>query len=232
MLTEGGVKLLDFGLAKLQLAESPATAGSFSRMMTEAPDSKPLTVEGTILGTFQYMAPEQLEGREADARSDIFALGALLYEMATGRKAFTGKSQASLIGAIMHSKPAPVSKLAPLGAARVRPAGRDLPREGPRRALAARRTTWACSCAGSRRAARRSDCPRPSWLGARTVSASRGLSPLRSRSFPWPLECSGRGARRVPPQVFRFEIPHPARAERDRLAARVSRRTLPGFQRA
>jgi len=115
MLTPGGVKLLDFGLAKQTLADAQVRTESFSRMLTEAPDSAPLTVEGTILGTFQYMSPEQIEGREADARSDIYALGAVLYEMATGHKAFVGKTQASLIGAIMHSKPEPVSKLVPLG---------------------------------------------------------------------------------------------------------------------
>jgi Tol biopolymer transport system component len=115
MLTAGGVKLLDFGLAKQTLSDAQVRTESFSRMLTEAPDSAPLTVEGTILGTFQYMSPEQIEGREADARSDIYALGAVLYEMATGRKAFVGKTQASLIGAIMHSKPEPVSKLVPLG---------------------------------------------------------------------------------------------------------------------
>jgi Tol biopolymer transport system component len=115
MLTPAGVKLLDFGLAKQTVSDSPVRTESFSRMLTEAPDSAPLTVEGTILGTFQYMSPEQIEGREADARSDIYALGAVLYEMATGRKAFVGKTQASLIGAIMHSKPEPVSKVVPLG---------------------------------------------------------------------------------------------------------------------
>ncbi len=73
-----------------------------------------LTVQGTILGTFQYMAPEQLDGQEADARTDIFAFGAVVYEMLTGRKAFEGKSQASLIGAIMHARPAPMSQLQPL----------------------------------------------------------------------------------------------------------------------
>ena len=73
-----------------------------------------LTAQGTILGTFQYMAPEQLEGREADARTDIFAFGAVLYEMVTGKKAFEGKSQASLIGAILERDPAPVSTLQPL----------------------------------------------------------------------------------------------------------------------
>jgi len=71
----------------------------------------PLTAQGTILGTFQYMAPEQVEGDEADARSDIFAFGALLYEMFTGRKAFSGKSQASLLGAILKDDPSPVSQL-------------------------------------------------------------------------------------------------------------------------
>ncbi len=113
MLTSGGVKLLDFGLAKHQLPESVVSSGSFALTMTETPASAPLTVEGTILGTFQYMAPEQIEGREADARSDIFAFGAVLYEMATGHRAFSGKSQASLIGSIMHARPEAVSKLAP-----------------------------------------------------------------------------------------------------------------------
>ena len=115
MLTAGGVKLLDFGLARHQLSESQVKSDSFSRALTETPSSAPLTVEGTILGTFQYMPPEQIEGAEATPRSDIFAFGAVLYEMATGRKAFEGKTQASLIGSVMHSKPEPVSKLVPLG---------------------------------------------------------------------------------------------------------------------
>src|SRR5215471_11574032 len=96
MLTKGGVKLLDFGLAKLQAGA--VKASSDSRLVTEMQASRPLTERGTVLGTFQYMAPEQLEGKDADARSDLFAFGAVLYEMATGRKAFTGSSQASLIG--------------------------------------------------------------------------------------------------------------------------------------
>ena len=111
MLTPPGAKLLDFGLAKVA-ASRPSQAGltgsSLSALPTEA---KSLTAEGAIIGTFQYMAPEQLEGGDVDARTDIFALGALLYEMVTGRKAFEGKSQASLIGAIMTSQPPPVSQL-------------------------------------------------------------------------------------------------------------------------
>jgi len=112
-VTERGVKLLDFGLAKLHAAATQASQTQLGAMPTEQL-SVSLTGEGMILGTFQYMAPEQLEGKEADARTDLFALGAVLYEMATGKKAFSGSSQASLIGSIMHSAPAPVSTLAPL----------------------------------------------------------------------------------------------------------------------
>jgi eukaryotic-like serine/threonine-protein kinase len=108
MLTKSGAKLLDFGLAK------PTVAAPAAELTTMATTSKPLTAEGTLVGTFQYMAPEQLEGRETDARSDIFSLGAVLYEMATGRKAFEGKSQASLIAAILAAEPAPITSLQPM----------------------------------------------------------------------------------------------------------------------
>jgi serine/threonine protein kinase/Tol biopolymer transport system component len=110
MLTKSGVKLLDFGLAKLM-----AGGGTAATMATNfATEQKPLTQEGTILGTFQYMAPEQLEGKEADSRSDIFALGAILYEMATGRRAFDGTSRASLIASILDREPVPMSVVQPL----------------------------------------------------------------------------------------------------------------------
>jgi Tol biopolymer transport system component len=108
VLTKAGAKLLDFGLAKVQRA---ATPGTLSQLPTEVLG---ITREGTILGTFQYMAPEQLEGRETDARADIFAFGAVLYEMLTGRKTFNGASEASLIGAILHTEPPPISSLQPL----------------------------------------------------------------------------------------------------------------------
>src|SRR5262249_9372895 len=110
MLTKTGVKLLDFGLAKAMA--QPVQPSGLTSLPTMAGAAN-LTQEGTILGTFQYMAPEQLEGKEADARTDIFAFGAVLYEMATGRKAFTGKSQASLIGAIMHTEPQPIGAVEP-----------------------------------------------------------------------------------------------------------------------
>ena len=108
MLTKAGAKLLDFGLAKLKPADQ---VGGLSALPTQPAD---LTQEGAILGTFQYMAPEQLEGQEADARTDIFAFGAVVYEMVTGKKAFKGKSQASLISAIMTSEPPTLASLQPL----------------------------------------------------------------------------------------------------------------------
>ncbi len=113
MLTKSGVKLLDFGLAKLRPAQDPVSSTGLSTLQTEAPAAA-LTERGMVLGTFQYMAPEQLEGREADARSDIFSFGAVLYEMATGQKAFSAKSRASLIAAILEHEPPAISSVQPL----------------------------------------------------------------------------------------------------------------------
>jgi len=106
MLTKSGAKLLDFGLAK----ENPLGGDT----QTDDTVAKALTSEGMIVGTFQYMAPEQLEGANADARTDIFALGAVLYEMATGRRAFDGKSRASLIASILGTQPPPIAQLRPM----------------------------------------------------------------------------------------------------------------------
>ena len=104
MVTKAGVKLLDFGLAKIHAA--PAAA--------DETITKALTSEGALLGTLQYMSPEQLQGQEADARSDVFAFGLVLYEMLTGKRAFQASSQASLIGAILHTEPPPVSSVLPV----------------------------------------------------------------------------------------------------------------------
>ncbi len=110
MLTKTGTKLLDFGLAKLKQEVAPANV-----QLSELPTADdPLTAKGTIVGTLQYMAPEQLEGKEVDARTDIFAFGAVVYEMATGKRAFEGKSQASVIGAILKDDPPPISSLQPM----------------------------------------------------------------------------------------------------------------------
>jgi Tol biopolymer transport system component len=110
VLTKAGAKLLDFGLAKLRPAGEPGG----ERVVPESPTrTNRLTEAGTILGTVQYMAPEQLEGREADARTDLWALGCVLYEMATGRPAFEARSQASLIGAILRDEPPPIAQWQP-----------------------------------------------------------------------------------------------------------------------
>ena len=115
MLTKTGVKLLDFGLAKL--AESPAGGVTGLSMQLTTPHGSNLTAAGTILGTFQYMAPEQLEGKDADARTDIFAFGSVLYEMVTGRKAFAGASQASLIASILEKQPESIIAIQPMAPA-------------------------------------------------------------------------------------------------------------------
>jgi Tol biopolymer transport system component len=110
MLTKSGAKLLDLGLAKLeQGASAPELPPS---QVSTALNS--LTAQGTILGTVQYMAPEQLEGREADARTDIFALGTVIYEMVTGKKAFEGNSTASIIANILRTDPAPIRSFQPM----------------------------------------------------------------------------------------------------------------------
>jgi eukaryotic-like serine/threonine-protein kinase len=103
MLTKSGAKLLDFGLARVSAPD----------ILAGPTEVKPITEQGTILGTYQYMAPEQVEGRTADARTDLFALGAVLYEAATGQRAFDGKSRASLIAAILDHEPPPIPTVRP-----------------------------------------------------------------------------------------------------------------------
>ena len=121
MLTSSGAKLLDFGLAKAYALVAAAPASTLApatptisiNALTSNPPG-PLTQQGTVIGTIQYMAPEVLQGAEADARSDIFSLGCVLYEMTTGRPAFTGKSQLSVITAILENDPDPLTKSQPL----------------------------------------------------------------------------------------------------------------------
>src|SRR5450759_406516 len=120
MLTQGGAKLMDFGLAKPLGLQTKGTASgaapSFTAAATLSGPSplSPLTTAGSMIGTIQYMSPEQIEGKEADARSDIFAFGAVLYEMVTGKRPFAGKSQISLASAILESDPEPISSVKPL----------------------------------------------------------------------------------------------------------------------
>jgi eukaryotic-like serine/threonine-protein kinase len=108
MLTAGGAKLLDFGLAK------PVAPVASLATLTAAKQESPVTEQGTIVGTFQYMSPEQIEGKELDARSDIFSLGAVLYEMVTGKRAFEGRSQLSVASAILEKEPAAISTIKPM----------------------------------------------------------------------------------------------------------------------
>jgi eukaryotic-like serine/threonine-protein kinase len=118
MLTKGGAKLMDFGLAKSAVdgAVAAPPLSSLTQSLNPGGQSptEPLTARGTVLGTFQYMSPEQMEGKETDARSDIFSLGAVLYEMATRRRAFDGKTTASVIAAILEREPPAISSVQPM----------------------------------------------------------------------------------------------------------------------
>src|SRR5260370_21205676 len=108
MLTPAGAKLLDFGLAK------PCARLATAVTLTASKQQSPVTEEGTIVGTFQYMSPEQIEGKELDGRSDIFSLGAVLYEMLTSQRAFQGQRQLSVASAILEKEPAPISSVKPI----------------------------------------------------------------------------------------------------------------------
>ena len=120
MLTKAGAKLMDFGLAKPKLSIPSQAVGSFTpstptmNLASLTSATSPLTQKGSIVGTFQYMAPEILQGTEADARSDLFSFGCVLYEMATGRHAFEGKSQLSVFTAILEKDPEPITASQPL----------------------------------------------------------------------------------------------------------------------
>ena len=135
MLTKSGTKLLDFGLAKLKQEVAPANV-QLSQLPTA---NDPLTAQGTIVGTLQYMAPEQLEGKEVDARTDIFAFGAVVYEMATGKRAFEGKSQASVIAKILETDPPPISSLQPMTPPALDRVVKKMSGEGAGRAVAERK---------------------------------------------------------------------------------------------
>src|SRR5215469_6681392 len=118
MLTNVGAKLMDFGLAKPASSSTPSASAapvlSATPTMTGPNPVSPLTTAGSIVGTIQYMCPEQIEGKEVDARSDIFAFGALLYEMVSGKRAFEGKSQISIASAILEKDPEPISTVQPM----------------------------------------------------------------------------------------------------------------------
>jgi serine/threonine protein kinase len=124
MLTKSGAKLMDFGLAKARAVPAMMTAGTNGGPLSPSTPTinltsltspaSPLTQRGSIVGTFQYMAPEVLQGAESDARSDIFSFGCVLYEMATGKRAFDGKSQVGVLAAILEKEPEPIGVSQPL----------------------------------------------------------------------------------------------------------------------
>jgi Tol biopolymer transport system component len=214
MLTKAGAKLMDFGLARAAgLGAAPGT-------LTESPTvSRPLTAEGTIVGTFQYMAPEQLEGKEADARSDLWALGCVLYEMATGKRAFEGQSQASLIVAIMEHQPRPLTELQPLSPpALEHVVTRCLTKDADERWQSARdvmhELQW-IAAAGSQAgvpapvAARRRGGNRIAWA----LAGALALSVVALGSLVLRLH--------VPPRVVRFDV-HPPKGTTDMGWPRVS----------
>ena len=197
MLTRAGAKLLDFGLAR------PAPDGGGSRRSlacpTAKPHDRPLTEQGTILGTFQYMAPEQLEGQAADARTDIFALGAVLYEMATGRKAFEGKSRTSLIAAIVSSQTAERSPASmPLTPPALDHVIRKCLEKDPDDRWQSARDVAAELQWVVARAARGPGCPRPCPRGGRTASGWPGRRRRWPSSPPSRSPSATRGARHGP----------------------------------
>jgi Tol biopolymer transport system component len=173
MLTKAGAKLLDFGLAKLTgHGEQPAAV----HLVSAPTQSTPLTAEGMSLGTLQYMAPEQLEGKAADARTDLWALGAILYEMVTGKRSFEGTSAASLIGNIMNADPPALATLQPL----TPPAVDRLVRQCLAKAPDDRPDT-AHDVANELRGIRESS----------GVAAATGGQPRRARSLPVALAVAG-----------------------------------------
>jgi eukaryotic-like serine/threonine-protein kinase len=198
MLTKSGVKLLDFGLAKAFASPSG------SEPITSLPTQANVTEAGTILGTFQYMAPEQLEGREADARTDIFALGEVLYEMTTGARAFEGSTRASLISAILRDEPKPISQLQPMAPAPLdRVVRKCLAKDPEDRWQSARdvgsELEWIRgSGSGPAAATQRPRRGRGGWIAAAVLASAVAALLLRART-PNP---SSLGA-------IRFEVPPP-----------------------
>ena len=202
MLTKTGAKLMDFGLAKAAVGRN-ATPSSLTMTLSTPEGSHPLTAQGTVVGTFQYLSPEQVEGNEADARSDIFALGAVLYEMATGKRAFEGKTAASTMAAVLAAEPKPVSTIRP-----TTPAGLD---HVIRTCLAKDPDLRWQSCADVSR--------QLGWLA--TEKAPKGADrPSQNRAFLWvalALAMAGAGLlagmrwSRVPSRVTQFEVNPPAK---------------------
>jgi len=201
MLTKSGAKLLDFGLAKSDTAIIDVDGATVQKQLTQ---------EGTILGTFQYMAPEQIEGQEADARTDIFAFGALLYEMATGVRAFEGKTKTSLIAAIVKEQPRPVSQLIPLAPPALdHIVAKCLQKDPDDRWQSAHdiadELRWITEAGSQAHTATPAARKRPRWLFAATTTLA-AVAVAATATWGW-----WRATRRGP-EIVRLSIPLPARS--------------------
>jgi len=149
-----------------------------------------MTRHGAILGTVFYMSPEQVDGNEIDARSDIFSLGAVLYEMVTGGRAFQGKSEFSVASAILQKEPESITKLQPHTPPALERTIRVCLAKDPDVSAGNRRAICGKSCAGSRKAPRRSECPLQPQCGGQSARGSSGSLPSCLPPWPWPLRCS------------------------------------------
>jgi hypothetical protein len=214
MIAKSGAKLMDFGLARATAMSGPVSAsGATMTALTQSPTmASPLTAEGAIVGTFQYMSPEQLEGREADPRSDLWALGCVLYEMATGRRAYEASTQASLISSIMRDSPRPLAELAPMSPpALERLVAQCLAKDPDERWQSAgdvrRELAWIAggsSASGAGPAASRSARPgaaRPGWIGL-AAGVVVALAALIYAFGPW-------GVRHARLPLVRFVVDAP-----------------------
>ncbi len=206
MLTKNGPKLMDFGLAKPAPGSSSASGAGLLTPSTPtmsvaalSASASPLTQKGTVVGNVPVHGTGSLQGRESDARSDIFSFGCLLYEMFTGRRAFEGKSQFSVLGAILDKEPERISAV--------------LPSSPPR----LDETVWRCLAKNSGSALRlhaRRQNPVGSFGGGRSQPAARATSlspsPAASR-LPWPSPESQCWSHSVPGQLILFQRRNPCR---------------------
>jgi Tol biopolymer transport system component len=204
MLTKTGAKLMDFGLAKQSGAAPLATALTEMTM-----EQSKLTSEGMLVGTFQYMAPEQLEGKEADPRTDIFALGELIHEMAAGKPAFGGHSRASLIAAILTTDPPPISQFQPLcppGLERVvkKCLAKDPDARWQSASDLASELNWIAD--GGSQAALRVSPEHGRWAGSSWLLAATFFLLMMVAGVAWWQA----GNRRLPAMYFHTAVPFPA----------------------
>jgi len=213
MLTRSGAKLMDFGLARATGVTGPgAGSGSVVPHLTQSPTvASPLTAEGAIVGTFLYMSPEQLEGRETDVRSDLWALGCVLYETVTGRRAFEGRTQASLIGAIMGTEPPAMTTLVPFAPPALEALVRGLLAKDPEERIQTAhdvklQLTWIAQ-SGSQSGVTAPVAPRRRSRREPLAWGVAALAALAAVFFAWRATSGGGGAATA--DAIRFTVPVP-----------------------